>query len=297
MSVLTGGPFDAKLSDAEKQYLISAGLITSGLLSLIQIYRAKLPFGEYYLGTGLVSVLGTSFTFVPIARKSIAFQMQDDSSNSCKSDADCSYAWGNIAGMSEPGVTNKGQCNLATGFCKYSGQEAYGAYLGTVTFCCFLEIILSFFPRQTIRRMFPPIVTGVCVLCIGVALTGTGIKYWGGGAFCADNAYKRMSVIKGESFPGDVTATYETKSPCAKGACVPFKGPLSGVCAYTPPKYDAKKNMTIGEITTCERFKDLPGVFPAQADVSMSYTKCTGNGQVVLPFGAGRCMCVMLCGE
>ena len=75
MSVLTGGPFDAKLSDAEKQYLISAGLITSGLLSLIQIYRAKLPFGEYYLGTGLISVLGTSFTFVPIARKSIAFQI------------------------------------------------------------------------------------------------------------------------------------------------------------------------------------------------------------------------------
>ena len=34
-----------------------------------------------------------------------------------------------------------------------------------------------------------PIVTGVCVLCIGVALTGTGIKYWGGGAFCADNRY------------------------------------------------------------------------------------------------------------
>lgn len=63
--------------------------------------------------------------------------------------------------------------------------------------CALLEIFLSFVPRATLRRMFPPIVTGVCVLCIGVALTGTGIKYWGGGAFCADHSYKRMTVIKG----------------------------------------------------------------------------------------------------
>ena len=32
------------------------------------------------------------------------------------------------------------------------------------------------------------------------------MKYWGGGAFCADNSYKRMSVIKGKSYPGDVAA-------------------------------------------------------------------------------------------
>jgi len=43
-------------------------------------------------------------------------------------------------------------------------------------------------PRAQLRRMFPPVVTGVCVLLIGLALTGTGIKYWGGGAFCADHA-------------------------------------------------------------------------------------------------------------
>lgn len=181
-----------------------------------------------------------------------------------------------------------GQCNTETGFCKYSGQEAYGAFLGTCCFCALLEIFLSFIPRTTLRRMFPPIVTGVCVLCIGIALTGTGIKYWGGGAFCADHSYKRMSLIKGDSFPGDVTATYESKSPCKGGMCIPFRGALSGVCAYTAPKYDAAKNMTIGEVTTCERFGDSPGVFPPQTDVSMSFTKCTANGEVVLPFGAAE---------
>jgi hypothetical protein len=28
---------------------------------------------------------------------------------------------------------------------------------------------------------------------------------------------------KGTSYPGDVVAKYPTKSPCANGACVPFK--------------------------------------------------------------------------
>jgi len=88
-AIIVGGPFDAQLSNAEIQYLISAGLISSGLLSMIQIYRFKLGNTGYYMGTGLVSVLGTSFTFVPIARTSIDFMMKEDSSNPCKSDVVC----------------------------------------------------------------------------------------------------------------------------------------------------------------------------------------------------------------
>jgi len=53
------------------------------------------------------------------------------------------------------------------------------------------EIALSFVPRVVLRRAFPPIVCGICVLCIGVALSGVGTKYWGGGAFCADNRFVR----------------------------------------------------------------------------------------------------------
>jgi hypothetical protein len=29
------------------------------------------------------------------------------------------------------------------------------------------------------------------VVLIGIGLTGTGMKYWGGGVFCADHADKR----------------------------------------------------------------------------------------------------------
>ena len=82
--------------------------------------------------------------------------------------------------------------------------------------------------------------------------------------------------------------TKNSTSPCAGGKCVPFKGSLSGVCAYTPPKYDKKSDKTTGDVTTCERFKDLPGAFPAQGDVTQSYVKCSGNGEVVLPFGAAE---------
>jgi len=35
--LIVGGPFDAKLSQAEKEYLVSAGLISSGILSFIQV--------------------------------------------------------------------------------------------------------------------------------------------------------------------------------------------------------------------------------------------------------------------
>lgn len=35
--------------------------------------------------------------------------------------------------------------------------------------------------------MFPPLVSGTTVFLIGASLTGTGLKYWGGGAACYDN--------------------------------------------------------------------------------------------------------------
>ncbi|KAJ7054820.1 xanthine/uracil permease [Mycena amicta] len=47
-------------------YMISASLIGCGLLSLVQMSRIKL-FGGYYLGTGLISVVGTSFATLSTA--------------------------------------------------------------------------------------------------------------------------------------------------------------------------------------------------------------------------------------
>jgi len=43
------------LDASTQSYMISASLIASGLLSMIQMSRIKLPYG-YYLGTGQSSV-------------------------------------------------------------------------------------------------------------------------------------------------------------------------------------------------------------------------------------------------
>jgi uric acid-xanthine permease len=277
--LIIGGPFDANLTNDERQYLISAGLIASGILSFFQIARLKLGNSGYYMGTGLVSVLGTSFTFVPVMRASIFYMMQEASTLPCKTKADCHYS----SKQCLPDASS-----ALGGFCTYSGREAYGAYLGTAAVCGLLEVFLAFMPRPYLKRCFPPIVTGVCVTCIGVMLTATGLKYWGGGAFCADNYYKRHTIIRGVDVPGNVVATYDSKSPCKGGVCVPNKGSLSGVCQYTAPKYDEKLNQTIGDVTQCVRFKDTPGPVPAQEDVSMSWVKCGDNGEVSLPFGAAE---------
>ena len=53
--------------------------------------------------------------------------------------------------------------------------------LGTSMVCCLLELFLSLLPVKVITRMFPPLVSAITVILIGVALTGTGMKYWGGG--------------------------------------------------------------------------------------------------------------------
>lgn len=42
--------------------------------------------------------------------------------------------------------------------------------------CCLLELFISIMPIDRIKRIFPPIVTSITVILIGVALTGTGMK-------------------------------------------------------------------------------------------------------------------------
>ena len=63
--------YDSAMCEAQN-YLVSAAWITSGILTIIQVFRAKILGTPYYLGTGLLSVMGTSFTFLPIAREMVA---------------------------------------------------------------------------------------------------------------------------------------------------------------------------------------------------------------------------------
>jgi uric acid-xanthine permease len=76
------------------------------------------------------------------------------------------------------------------------GEVAFGKMLGTSMVCCLLEVIFSILPINVIKRIFPPIVTAVTVILIGVALTGTGMKYWGGGVVCAEMV-RCFSLLEG----------------------------------------------------------------------------------------------------
>ncbi|KAL7414494.1 xanthine uracil permease [Mrakia frigida] len=142
------------LDAATQSYMISASLIASGFLSMIQMSRFKLPFG-YYLGTGLITVVGTSF-----ATLSSAFAVF----NAYYADGKCSTV------TDAAGIVTRSAC-----------PDAFGALLGTSMLCSLLEMGMAFIPPAKLRKIFPPIVTGVVVFLIGASLIGeSGLLAWGG---------------------------------------------------------------------------------------------------------------------
>ncbi|KAF9357955.1 hypothetical protein BGX26_002747 [Mortierella sp. AD094] len=139
-----------------RSQMISTSLIASGLLSLVQITRFRLAKTRYYLGTGLLSVVGTSFIYLPVLQSSVANMY---ASGICKSSFDAS------------GVQIFEPC-----------PDAWGAFLGTCMVCSLFPILLSFVPPRVLKKVFPPIVTGVTVMLIGVNLVTSGMQQWGGGS-------------------------------------------------------------------------------------------------------------------
>ncbi|KAJ7057415.1 xanthine/uracil permease [Mycena amicta] len=137
-------------------YMISASLIGCGVLSLVQMSRIKL-FRGYYLGTGLISVVGTSFATLSTANAIF----------------DAMYADGTCpSSTAADGTVSRLAC-----------PEAYGKLLGTSLICSLLEIGMAFVPIRVLRRVFPPLVTGTVILTIGASLIGSsGIPNWGGGS-------------------------------------------------------------------------------------------------------------------
>jgi xanthine/uracil permease len=107
---------------------------------------------RYYIGTGLISVVGTSFAIIPVA-----------------------------SGAFDQMYTN-GFCPVAADGTKLACPDAYGALIGTAAVCSLIEIVISFLPPKVIQKIFPPIVTGPTVMLIGVTLVTSGFQDWAGGA-------------------------------------------------------------------------------------------------------------------
>ncbi|SCV02570.1 LAME_0H02872g1_1 [Lachancea meyersii CBS 8951] len=137
-----------------QQYLVSASLIVSAIMSCIQITRIHIPKTPYYIGSGLLSVVGTSFATITIVDKAFPVMY---ASGFCPTGAD-----------GEPGPC----------------YDGYGALLGTAACCALLEMAMSFTPPKILHRLFPKIVTGPVVLCIAISLIQSGFNDWVGGSGC-----------------------------------------------------------------------------------------------------------------
>ncbi|KAJ0306406.1 hypothetical protein COL516b_004865 [Colletotrichum fioriniae] len=70
--ILLSGAAGANLTGEMQQYLVSTALIVSGLLSMIQITRFHILKTPYYIGTGLISVVGISFAIIPVAQGALS---------------------------------------------------------------------------------------------------------------------------------------------------------------------------------------------------------------------------------
>ncbi|KAI0595601.1 permease family-domain-containing protein [Biscogniauxia sp. FL1348] len=150
--IIMAGSAGVNLDAELQQYLVSTALIVSGVLSMIQITRFHIYKTPYYLGTGLISVVGISFSIIPVAEGAFA-QM---------------YA--------------NGYCPTAADGTKLACPDAYGALLGTSAVCALLEVLIAFIPPKIMLRIFPPIVTGPTVMLIGISLIETGFQNWAGGS-------------------------------------------------------------------------------------------------------------------
>lgn len=165
----------AGFSTESQAYLVSAALIISAFASFIQILQIKVPFTPYVIGSGLLSVMGITFAVVPVAQDVISILTSCTCNGiSCSSNGSCQ------------------SCPQLEGKC-LSGEDAYGHVLGTVA--------ISFCPPKTLRRIFPPFVTGTCIILIGVSLIATGFEYWGGGSTCASQVLTSKTLCTGN---GDV---------------------------------------------------------------------------------------------
>ncbi|KAG7340888.1 xanthine permease [Nitzschia inconspicua] len=148
-------------------YLVSYALLTSGICTWIQILHTKIWRTKYYVGSGMLCVIARSFAFLPTAQQSITTMM------------------------------NEGK----------TFDEAYGSLLGVFIVGAIFQSSFSFIPGRILRRVFPPWLAGLGVFLIGVNLTGSGVRSWGGGGDCAPSPDLECTQV-GQSNLGFGSAEY-----------------------------------------------------------------------------------------
>lgn len=150
--LLLGGVTGANLGTESTQYLVSASLIWCAFGTALQVSRSKIFKTKYYIGTGIISVTGTSFAFVNVGLSFLGQAYRD------------------------------GTCQLAEDGTKLPCPEAFGAILGTACLTGLIAIAMAFIPPKVIRRLFPPVIVGMMLALIGATLVKSGVTNWAGGS-------------------------------------------------------------------------------------------------------------------
>jgi len=149
---IAGGAFnfDATIT----QYLVSAAFITTGIATALQVTRIHIAKTPFFIGTGLLSVVGPTFDILPIAFNYTSMR----------------YA--------------NGTCPTAADGTQLPCPDAWGAILGTMLCTVWIQIAMSMVPPKSLNKIFPKIVTGSLLLLVGVYLISNGMQNWGGSSNC-----------------------------------------------------------------------------------------------------------------
>ncbi|KAK8047761.1 Purine permease [Apiospora saccharicola] len=149
---IAGGAF--YLDSETTQYMVSAAFITAGIATALQVTRVHLAKTPFFIGTGLLSVVGPTFDILPIAFNYTSMRYKD------------------------------GTCPTGSDGAPLPCPDAWGAILGTMLCTVWVQILISFVPPKTLNRIFPKVVTGSLLLLVGIYLVGNGMQNWGGSTNC-----------------------------------------------------------------------------------------------------------------
>ncbi|KAI8330667.1 permease family-domain-containing protein [Choanephora cucurbitarum] len=150
------GSSNLNLDASTQQYMISASLIVSGIMSFVQIIRFRIPRTKYYVGAGILQIAGVAFANISAAQAIITNMYK---SGTCPTQ------------LLDDGTIDYLPC-----------PDAFGAILGTQMICSLLTFVVSFLPPRAVRKFFPKIVMGIVLVIIGVSLLSSSMKNWAGGS-------------------------------------------------------------------------------------------------------------------
>ncbi|KAG4431196.1 hypothetical protein IFR05_013322 [Cadophora sp. M221] len=149
---IAGGAFN--FDPTITQYLVSAAFITTGIATAMQVTRVHIAKTPFFIGTGLLSVVGPTFDILPIAFNYTSMR----------------YA--------------NGTCPTADDGTQLPCPDAWGAILGSMLCTVWIQIAMSMVPPKKLNKIFPKIVTGSLLLLVGVYLINSGMQNWGGSSNC-----------------------------------------------------------------------------------------------------------------